>query len=326
MLEGSVRRNAGRVRVVAQLIEGETSNHIWAERYDRVLEDVFAVQDEITAAVVRAILPAVADTELRRALRKPPENLGAWEAYQRGLWHLGKTNATDNELARQFLERAVALDASFASAYVALSVTYHVQGAILAARPLQECISLARSCAEKAVELDPNDADALALLARSKGIEGDHNEAYEAVLPAIALNPNSTQAIAALGAATLWGGRPSEARDVLLKALRLNPRDPLNATLPFNFFWSYYFERDYANAAEVARRAAAQFPGMPAYRNLAAALGHLGRAEEARAALHKAIELSPQAFDLYVRSRPAFFSPEYHEQLVDGLRKAGWQG
>ena len=90
ILEGSVRRSGDRVRVTAQLIEAETGSHIWAERYDRSVNEVFAVQDEITTAVTTAILPAVTEAEQRRALRKPPESLGAWEAYQRGLWYLRK--------------------------------------------------------------------------------------------------------------------------------------------------------------------------------------------------------------------------------------------
>jgi adenylate cyclase len=131
VLEGSVRRSAGRVRVSAQLIDAETGNHIWAERYDRALEDVFAVQDEITAAVVMAIRPAVADAELKRALRRPPENLGAWEAYQRGLWHLGKVTPPDNERAREYFERAIALDGTFAAAYSELALTYVTEGECL---------------------------------------------------------------------------------------------------------------------------------------------------------------------------------------------------
>ena len=91
VLEGSVRRGGQRVRVNAQLIDAETGTHVWAERYDRDLADVFAVQDEITLAVTGAIGPAVADAEQRRALRKPPSNLGAWEAYHRGLWHLSQS-------------------------------------------------------------------------------------------------------------------------------------------------------------------------------------------------------------------------------------------
>jgi adenylate cyclase len=327
VLEGSVRRSGGRVRIVAQLIEAETSSHIWAERHDRALGDVFAVQDEITSAVVTAILPAVADAELRRMLRKAPENLGAWEAYQRGLWHIGKANAEDNERARRFLERAVALDRSFAPACVAISLTYLWQGAVFATRPLQECVTLGRGWAEKAVELDPNDADAHAMLAWCKAGEGVNDEIRDGVLLAVALNPNSAWSNAALGAVTLFAGQPSQARDVLLTALRLNPRDPTNALPLVQVSLSYYFERDYVSASEVARRTIAQFPGMPlAHRNLAASLGQLGRTQEAHAALQKAVEVSPQSFDLYVRSRPRWFRPEDHEHMLDGLRKAGWQG
>ena len=105
VLEGSVRRGGQRVRVNAQLIDAETGVHVWAERYDRDLSDVFAVQDEITLAVTRAIEPAVDNAELRRALRKPPASLGAWEAYQRGLWHLSKHLGGDNDLAIEFFQR-----------------------------------------------------------------------------------------------------------------------------------------------------------------------------------------------------------------------------
>jgi adenylate cyclase len=327
VLEGSVRRHVGRVRVVARLIDAETGSHIWAERYDRTLEDVFAVQDEITAAVVMAILPTVAVSELRRVLRKPPESLGAWEAYQRGLWHIGKATVADNEQAQQFLQRAVSLDASFAPAYVAMSLTYLWQGAVFATLPLQECGPLARGWAAKAVELDPSDADAHAMLAWSKGAEGINDEVRDGVSLAVALNPNSTWANAAIGAVRLFSGQRSQAREALLTSLRLNPRDPLNAIVLIQVSLSYYFEHDYANAADAARRATAHFPGMPlAHRNLAASLGQLGRTEEAHAALQKAVEVSPKSFGLYVRSRPSWFSPEDHAHLLEGLCKAGWQG
>jgi adenylate cyclase len=180
--------------------------------------------------------------------------------------------------------------------------------------------------AKKGVELDPNDADAQAILAWSKAAEGVNEEVRDGVSLAVALNPNSAWANSALGAIRLFSGQPSQGRDALLAALRLNPRDPLNAVRLSQIATSYYFERDYARAAEAARRVVAQFPGMPlGHRNLAACLGQLGQTEDARAALQKAIEVSPQSIDLYVRSRPPWYSPEDHEHLLDGLRKAGWQ-
>ena len=124
VLEGSVRRGGERVRVSAQLIDADAGIHVWAERYDRKLTDVFAVQDEITNAVTIAIEPAIADAEQRRALRKPPETLGAWEAYQHGLWHIVRFTSSGNERAREFFERAIALDPTFAPAYVNLAITW----------------------------------------------------------------------------------------------------------------------------------------------------------------------------------------------------------
>jgi adenylate cyclase len=114
VLEGSLRKAGNRIRVTAQLVEAETAKHVWAERYDRDLADVFAVQDEITEAVTIAITPAIAEAEQQRAVRKPPGSLDAWAAYQRGLWHFNKVSADDNTLARKFFQQAVDLDPSFA--------------------------------------------------------------------------------------------------------------------------------------------------------------------------------------------------------------------
>jgi TolB-like protein len=125
ILEGGVRRSGDRMRVTAELIEAETISHLWADRYDRSVTEVFAVQDEITAAVTTATLPAVADAEQRRAVRRPPESLDAWEAYQRGLWHLGRfTAGADNERAREAFRHSIMLDPAFTSPYSGLSLTY----------------------------------------------------------------------------------------------------------------------------------------------------------------------------------------------------------
>jgi adenylate cyclase len=121
VLEGSLRKAGNRIRVTAQLVEAETGKHVWAERYDRDLTDIFAVQDEITEAATIAIAPAIADAELHRALRKPPESLDAWGAYQRGLWHLSKASAEDNALAEKFFQRAIDLDPMFVGGCTGLS-------------------------------------------------------------------------------------------------------------------------------------------------------------------------------------------------------------
>jgi adenylate cyclase len=127
VLEGSVRKAANRVRVTAQLIEAATGGHLWAERYDRDLIDIFAVQDEITASVSAAILPTMERSERERASRKPPDSLDAWECYHRGLWHYAKFEADENVLALDFFERAIDLDPGFAAAHAVLSLALSVQ-------------------------------------------------------------------------------------------------------------------------------------------------------------------------------------------------------
>ncbi len=113
VLEGSLRKSGNRIRATAQLVEAESGRQVWAERYDRNLADIFALQDEITEAVTIALVPAIADAEQHRALRKPPGSLDAWAAYQRGLWHLSKASAEDNALAEKFFQRAIDLDPIF---------------------------------------------------------------------------------------------------------------------------------------------------------------------------------------------------------------------
>src|SRR5438034_3154518 len=122
VLEGSVRKVGNRIRVTAQLIEAENGNHVWAERYDRDLADIFAVQDEISSAVTIGIAPAISDAEQQRAIRKPPESLDAWSAYQRGLWHLSEANQDDNGIAQSFFQRAIDLDPTFAGGYSGLAL------------------------------------------------------------------------------------------------------------------------------------------------------------------------------------------------------------
>jgi adenylate cyclase len=328
VLEGSVRRSSGRVRVGAQLIDAATGNHVWAERYDRALEDVFAVQDEITMAVVTAMQPALAKAEARRILSKPPDSLEAWEAYQRGLWHMGKSNAADIEQAQQFLQRAITLDARFVPAYTALGATYLLQGATFVTRPLPECAKVAIGWASKAVEIDPNDAEAQATLAWTEAMLGIREEHWSRVSLALEIDPNSQLATLVQGLFLIFAGGPSEGRAALLTVLRRDPHGPVNVMpVMSQIAVSYYFEHNYEKALDAARRSVSLYPGLPiTYRYVAASLAQLGRVGEARDALQRAIEIAPHSFDFYVHSRPPWLRPEDYEHMLDGLRKAGWQG
>ena len=327
VVEGSVRRHGHHVRINAQLVDAIAGNHIWAERYDRDLVDIFAVQDEITTAVATAVLPAISDAEFQRIRRKPPESLGAWEAYQRGLWHLGKASSAEIEEGRLYLQRSISYGVAFAPAYAALAMTYFLDGAMYAALPQQEALTLATEWARKAVSIDVNDAEAHAMLASTALMAGDFDEGWERLSLALAINPNSSWANAAKGGYFLYRGNPSAGREALLAALRLSPRGPRNGLLLHQIAMSFYFERDYLAATDAARRAVVRYPEAAlAYRCLAASLGQLGRIGEAQIALRKALEGSHQSFAQYVRTRPMWLRPVDYEHIIDGLRKAGWHG
>jgi adenylate cyclase len=327
VVEGSVRREAGRVRVTAQLIDATTGSHVWAERYDRALEHVFEVQDEIAEAVARAVRPAVGDAEQRRALRKPPGSLTAWEIYHRGLWHLANHAPGEYEQARRLFKQATDIDPGFASAFAGLALTYILDAMVSATRSFAEAGRLAEAAARKAVALDSNDADAQIVLSMSFVCAGDMSMALEGTKRALALNRNSAAAHEMLGGTLTYTGRTSEGRDEAQIALRINPRDPASTMAAVIIVASYYLEHNYAAAVEWARRFLAGNPAnsMPR-RYLAAALGQLGRNQEAAAELQAFLADAPHVFEATVRQRPPYVMPEDHKHLLDGMRKAGWQG
>jgi adenylate cyclase len=325
VLEGSLRKSSNQIRVTAQLIEAESGNHLWAERYDRGLADIFAVQDEITEAVSIAVAPAIDGAERRRAIRRLPENLDAWAAYQQGRWHLAKTGAAANDQARQLFERAIQLDPMFAAAYAGLARVYGYAGVHYRNIPRDEALRLNLMYARKAVEPDPADADAQAELSIALIWQGDLENAQVAARQAIALNPNCAYAHACLGTCLVFTGRRAEGRTALNIALRLSPCDQTAADGNHVIAQSYYFDRDYDQCIVVLRRQLSAYPNYPlTYGWLASALGQLGRTEEASAAFHKAIVFWGEHHN--PRNRFPFHSPEDHDHLLEGLRKAGWDG
>jgi adenylate cyclase len=326
MLEGSLRKSGNRIRVSAQLVEAETGKHVWAERYDRDLAEIFAVQDEITEAVTIAVAPAIDEAERQRAMRKPPGSLDAWAAYQRGLWHLSIASA-DNALSQKFFQQAIDLDPTFAGGYSALALALIEGAGVYQTQSVPEAQSAAETLARKAVALDGADPEALSCLSRVLLWHGDYLGSLTEAERALAVSPNLASAHGQLGQTLIHSGRPREGIAALKTCLRLDPRDPWLASRLNQMALGFYYSRDYEPAVEAARRAIRLFPGYPnPYRWLAAALGQAGRVEEAREALEKAIVVAPASLDMYVRNRVAWMRPEDHVHMLEGLRKAGWQG
>ena len=323
ILEGSVRDNGQRVRVNAQLIDAVAGNHLWAERYDRDRTDVFAVQDEITRAVTIAIEPAISQAELRRALRKPRGSLDAWEAYQRGMWHLLIGNAEGNAQARDYFHRSIVLDPLFATPHAMIGYINLWEIAFGRVADVPDQIQRAESSARRSIELDFNDPVAHAMLSWATCAGGRHDLAIEHAERALAISPNEVSGLLSMGRALTFAGRAHEALDPLLNAVQRSPNDPLGSLLWSTLVTCHFFRRDYAATVEVSRRILRDFPEFTLiHRWLATALGHLG-SPDAGAALRLAITILPTSFEYFVRQRPPWFRPDDHALYLEGLIKAG---
>jgi len=326
VLEGSVRKAGNRVRVTAQLVEAEAGNHVWANRYDRDLADIFALQDEITEAVATAVAPAIADSERQRAMRKPPGGLDAWSAYQRGLWHFSKGTPDDNALAEGFFQQAIDLDPSFAGGYTGLAFAQTRATGVYGKRSLAESENSTLALARRAVTLDGNDAEARTCFAEQLMRRGDYEGALAELELALAISPNLANAYGVLGGVLIMAGHPKKGRAALEKSIRLDPRNPNLTVHLLNVAISFYMLREYNAAVEAAKRGIRSYPDYSnMYRWLAAALGQTGRIDEAKEALAKAIAMAPTAFDMFVRRRVPWHRPEDHAHMLEGLRKAGWE-
>jgi adenylate cyclase len=326
-LEGSVRKAGNRIRVTAQLVEAEAGNHVWAERYDRDLADIFALQDEITQAVAIAIAPAIAEAERKRAMRRPPGSIDAWAAYQRGLWHFSKSTADDNALAQRYFQQAIDLDPTFAGSYTGLALAYYRAAGVFGTRSLSETENLTETLVRRAVALDGNDAEARIYFGKELMRHGDYAGALTEIEGALATSPNLAEAHGALGAVLTRSGHPREGRPALEKCIKLDPRSPNMHLHLLEITISYYLSREYDATIEAAKRGIRSYPDHSnQYRWLAAALGQAGRIEEAKEMLAKAVAMAPASFDMFVRRRVPWHRPEDHAHMLEGLRKAGWEG
>jgi adenylate cyclase len=328
VLEGSVRKGGKRVRISAQLIDASTGNHIWAERYDRDLVDLFDLQDEITETLVAALQGEVGEFERERAHRKPPENLDAWESYQRGLWHLWRIDAGDLTEARRLFQRAAEQDPNFAQPVAAMGYALYLEIVLSYAESPIETLEQASRFANKAIALDDKEAMAHFALGRVQTLRREFDEAIEELRTAIDLNPSLALAHFGLCVALVRTERANEAISECDTAIRLSPRDPL--------VWLFYTLRararfllgDYEAAQEDARRALRN-PAASFYPHaiLASALAHLDRRKEAKIALDKLLEIkpdfSPDALMAgYSPLDPEALRPQF-KTMFDGLRKAG---
>ena len=321
ILEGSVRKVGSRVRVTAQLVEAVKGMHIWADHYDRNLEDIFAVQDEITQSVVGVLGPELSRAEQQRALIKPRENLDAWELYYRGMFHFYKHTREGHIEARRYFELAIERDPYFPGVYAAISRSLSVDWILLAP---DRNASLAFEMARRAIELDPRAAMSHYALGVAHILIGRNGEAaLQALKEAMTLNPNDALIHNVTAVALISLGRADEAISYSERAIRLSPSDSSIG----NFYGWLAIGHLFLGRHEAAVKCgqvAAQKAGTWLDRvALPAALAELGRDTEAKQACEEVRSLWPNLSIQTVRENEPVSYPLYLDTLLNGLRKAG---
>jgi adenylate cyclase len=322
VLEGSVRKASGKVRITGQLIDAMTGTHIWADRFERDLTDVFALQDEVTVAVVSAIQPKLLQTEIAMAARRRPENLTAYDFFLRAMQQFYLATRGGNTEAIRLAHRALELDPRFGFV-AALAGLCHMENVLFgyAVDPQfdrKEAVRLARL----ALSLDDNDADTLAWAALiSAFMVGDSESEIELADRAVALNPSSFRAWSCRGQAYRVAGLLEEAVRSFECAMRMSPVDPrLHLTLT-GMGMALIELRRFDEAIVALKKALRQNPSyVAAYRCLASAFAHLGRDAEAREAAARVLELDP-AFT--ISEWIARGGQSNAKLALEGLRKAG---
>ncbi len=325
IVEGSVRRAGNRVRISAQLLEAASGEHLWAERYDRDLEDIFAVQDEIAGTIAGQIEPALGSVARERVQRRPTSNLGAWDAYHLGMAHMYAFTKEGNREAQNLFRRAIEHDDRFAQAHARLAYCILLEMVYFDAAPSRAVLDEALRLAQKAVTLDDQECFCHLAVARIHLARREYALGLAECERALKLNPHNAVAYCVFADALAYSGRFEDSISAFEEAIRLSPNDPWR--------FAFYSYGSLANlllgrletAATWARQAILQ-PNCQywAHAHLAAALSELGKTSEARAALKELMLLKPD-FSCSYATKHLFYieSGAQVDKYVDALRTVG---
>ena len=321
VLEGSVRKANDQVRITAQLVDAATDSHLWAERYDRPLKDIFALQDEIVQKITTTLKLQLTLREQGYLVRKTTDNLEAYDYFLRGLESYNHATQEANAQARRMFEKALELDPQYAEAYAKLSWT---RGQEWVYQWVQEpeILEQALALAQKAVSLDASLPGAHTALCYAYLYERQHEQAMAAAERVIALAPSDAEGFGRLGSVLNFAGRPEEAIGLLKKAMRLNPRYPYNYLSLLGM--AYGLTGRYEEAITTLKTGVSRNPDhLPLHLHLMVSYSELGREAEARAELAEILRISPNFSSEGVRRVMPFKDPADLERYLAALRKAG---
>jgi adenylate cyclase len=325
VLDGSIRRSGKRIRLTAQLVEGTSGQQLWSRRFDRELEDLFAIQDDISESIAGAIEPELVRSEQARARLARGSNLPAWDLYQRATWHSWRRTETDLAEALRLFEQALSIDPDLVQAYAGAAEARCFQFIRGFTEGTNEVLAEALRLSRRGVELDGRDSYARYSLGRTLMFMRRHAEAKPELEVALEINPNFAPASFALGNTLSTSGRAEEGIALLHNAMRLSPRDPQIGQMMIRLSDAHLFLKQYDEALIWARRSLQQPNIQPSrWVTLISVLGHLGRLNEVAPALGALNQLHPNypAAD-FVRERYPIIDETYRQSLLTGLKKAG---
>ena len=322
VLEGSVRKAGDRIRINAQLVDAGTGRHLWADRYDRELKDVFALQDEVTRRIVSALAVRLTEDEQEQLARPAETSPEAYDMLLRGLERYRRFTPETNAEAREFFEKAVALDPEYARAYADVSLTYTEELFLGWTDSPDEAIRRGLKFGRNALALDDSIRQVHLALSAVYRLQKRHDEAIAAARKSVELDPNHADGYAQMAFALTYAGQPKEALGAMQKAMRLNPRHP------FVYKWivghAQFLMGQYEEAAQRFENVLKRNPHFPvAPLLLAAAYGHLGRIEDAEWEVDETLTLLPELSLEHIRQTAVYDDPAHLELYIDGLRKAG---
>ncbi len=324
VVEGSVRKFAKRVRITIQLIEATTGNHVWADKYDCALEEIFDLQDGITARIVASISPEVYSAEVSRARRRSRQDLDVWNCAVRGRWHVTLLTEDDSKKAKEFLYKALELDSDHVETLALLVYSHLVDLLFGWSESPPDSIGKAQEHLKAALSLDEKHPWVLCSQGMLLFVKGEQDQAIESFRKGIEVSPNFAVAFGYLSLALAHAGDPTEAIAMGNRALHLSPHDPELVHMLAGIGTAHFVSENYQEAVCCAKKMLQTRPSAPVGpRLLAVSLAHLGRVEEARKAVKELLVLRPDMTVTGVRKTIKFKHSEHTEKYLDGLLLAG---
>ncbi|MDJ0777991.1 MAG: adenylate/guanylate cyclase domain-containing protein [Gammaproteobacteria bacterium] len=327
VLEGSVRKAGNRVRVTVQLIDAETGHHVWAERYDREMEDIFDLQDEMVRIIASALEPELNAFERDRALSKPPDNLDAWELYQRALWYMWTYQTDKTPTAMELFRQASAADPKFAPAHAYYAYCCYQIVILGDAENPDQLLEEGMAAARRALQCDDRDAISYFAIGRIHMMQGDHDASIAALRKSIGLNPCFAQAYHGLGMVLTLAGELEESKLTTRQAVTMSPRDPMLWAFTVVHALTYILSKEFDTALEWANHTL-QIPNATGYwphAVKASALANLGRLQEAQQSLARAVDAKPDLSIAFLEKNLPTKYPGGLDPYLEGLGQAGLQ-